>query len=68
MFLIGINDFFLKEHWDLDCFIFSEDNSSFIAKYNRNLFELHGSTVNITLKTLLFQSTIYLFILQEIFY
>lgn len=45
MFIIGINDFFVKEHWDPDYIIFSEDKSSFIAKSVRNLLELHVSAV-----------------------
>lgn len=45
MFLIGINDSFLKEHWDLDYFIFFEAKSSFIAKSVRNLLKLHGFTI-----------------------
>lgn len=45
MFLIGINDFFLREHWDVDCCIFSEDKYSFIAKSVKNLLKLHESTV-----------------------
>lgn len=45
MFIIGINDFFVKEHWDLDYIIFSEDKSPFIAKSVRNLLELHVSAV-----------------------
>lgn len=53
MFLIGINDFFVKEHCDLDYIIFSEDKTLFIAKSVRNLLELHVSAV-IQLKPLLF--------------
>lgn len=45
MFLIDINDFFLKEYGDLENFIFSEDKTLFIAKSVRNLLNLHRSTV-----------------------
>lgn len=45
MFLIGINDFFLKEHWDLDYFIFFEAKSSFITKSVKNLLKLRGLTM-----------------------
>lgn len=37
MFIIGINDFFVKEHWDPDYIIFSEDKFSFISKLGISL-------------------------------